>query len=239
MKKYYEDEYIIIYNSDCLTTLESMPEFDVMLTDPPYPNDKRFPCKWELINHFAELSFKVAKNDAWLVSDFSRVAIEEFLPRYAPWVYKDMLCAFVSNSMANCAFGIDRFTPSLVFSKGDPKVFQRRSNSTEVTREIFGDVKMGHPSPKYLRAYKYYIAMLLPQNGLLIDPFMGSGTSMLACKQLNRKAIGIEINEEYCKIAVKRLSQCVLPLFGTQETKVIENTSTNKKSMPLGSNKNV
>jgi DNA modification methylase len=53
-------------------------------------------------------------------------------------------------------------------------------------------------------------------DGDIVDPFMGSGTTLVACKQLGRKCIGVEINEKYAEIAAKRLQQDVMD-FEPQE----------------------
>jgi hypothetical protein len=66
-----------------------------------------------------------------------------------------------------------------------------------------------HPCEKPI---ELMLSLLRMTTGTVIDPFMGSGTTLVAAKQLGRKAIGIEIEERYCEIAVKRLAQEVLPL---------------------------
>ena len=67
------------------------------------------------------------------------------------------------------------------------------------------DIFTGHPSQKPV---KLIMEIISRHNGnTILDPFMGSGTTLVAAKNLNRKSIGIEIEPKYCEIAVKRLRQ--------------------------------
>jgi len=72
--------------------------------------------------------------------------------------------------------------------------------------------RYGHPTVKPISLVKYMVRLSSKEGGVVLDPFMGSGTTLRAAKDLNRKAIGIEIEEKYCEIAVERLRQEVLAL---------------------------
>jgi site-specific DNA-methyltransferase (adenine-specific) len=73
--------------------------------------------------------------------------------------------------------------------------------------------KKGHITPKPLELLKNILLHSSKETSIVLDPFMGSGTTAVACKQLGRKFVGFEISEEYCKIIEKRLSQECLQNF--------------------------
>ena len=70
--------------------------------------------------------------------------------------------------------------------------------------------RWGHPNEKPLAVVKKLIRTGSDKSHTILDPFMGSGTTLRAAKDLGRKAIGIEIEERYCEIAAKRMQQGVL-----------------------------
>jgi site-specific DNA-methyltransferase (adenine-specific) len=75
-----------------------------------------------------------------------------------------------------------------------------------------GKEDLVHPTQKPVALMRWCLTLPWTPTGTILDPYMGSGPVLIAAKQLGRRAIGIEIEEKYCEIAVKRLSQEILPL---------------------------
>ena len=77
--------------------------------------------------------------------------------------------------------------------------------------ESYDAVKNDHPTVKPLALMEYLVRLVtMPELNLILDPFMGSGTTLRAAKNLGIRAIGIDIEEQYCEIAANRLAQGVL-----------------------------
>ena len=72
----------------------------------------------------------------------------------------------------------------------------------------------GHPCPKPIKAWRRLLTSVTLPGHIVVDPFMGSGTTLVAAKQMGFRAIGIELNESYCEIAVQRLAQGSLFVAG-------------------------
>jgi len=120
------------------------------------------------------------------------------------WLQVQEVCLFFSNSnqFVKNSFRVD--------SDKFEKVSNRCSNVwyiKDVTKQGYyvNKESVGHPSQKPVEAIERLIKGSSNKDDIILDPFLGSGTTAVACKELGRKFIGIEINPEYCKIAEKRL----------------------------------
>lgn len=214
-KPYYEEAGITIYNADCREVLPYLPKVSLVLTDPPYGIDfdtdyRRFTSGFDVER----------KAHAPVVGD-----AEPFDP--TPWLQfpKAILWG------ANCYSSRLPLGSWLVWDK-------RHANGTAFLADaeaawmgggygiyIFSKTWQGclrsepiqHPTQKPTALMAWCIEKSRVVSGLILDPFMGSGTTLVAAKQLGRRAIGIEISKEYCDIAVDRLRQDVLPLAPAPE----------------------
>jgi site-specific DNA-methyltransferase (adenine-specific) len=90
-----------------------------------------------------------------------------------------------------------------------------------------GNERTAHPTQKPLKIVKTFIEYWSNKNDLVIDPFLGSGTTAVACELLDRKWIGIELDEEYCEIAAKRIRDVTL----NPVTEITPNIEMQKRGM--------
>ncbi len=100
----------------------------------------------------------------------------------------------------------------LVASKKDKMAWYDNSKKIEnIIRPGYKGIKKiipskdHHPTQKPVELMKHFIELHTKENDIVLDPFLGSGTTAVACIELNRRFIGIEISPEYCKMAEERI----------------------------------
>lgn len=116
----------------------------------------------------------------------------------------DVGCFWHPAGLTHGPWGFATFSPILYYGKD-----HRAGNGALPSGRAVVEpaVKVGHPCPKPIEAWRWLCDKVSAEMDTIIDPFMGSGTTLVAAKELGRKAIGIEIEERYCEIAARRLEQ--------------------------------
>ncbi len=210
---YYQDDSVVIFNADCRDILPLLEpgSVDLVLTDPPYginyvhgeehiPNASKLngipvigddkPFDPSPLMGFSKLILWGANNYA------------DKLPPAAGWLVWDKRCMTVVNDQSDCelAWTNIRNTARIFYHVWDGF---RRGPEKGIPRV--------HPTQKALGLMRWCLE-LAPSAEIILDPFLGSGTTARAAKDLGRKCIGIEISEAYCEIAAKRMAQMVLPI---------------------------
>lgn len=104
-----------------------------------------------------------------------------------------------NNGMNDSAFGDFKKYQGEVFDMRNPKSIIYFPNTDRKVIE--------HPTQKPVKLFQYLISQYSKSNDTILDPFLGSGTTAVACQNLHRNFIGIEISEKYCEIARQRLRQ--------------------------------
>lgn len=207
MKPYYEHSGITIYHGDCREVLPCLAAgvADVCITDPPFGVNKaewddEFPLWW------LDGAAHVTKYAAAVMPGIDNVLT---MPRvWHGLVYRWLLSIHITNGMTRGRMGFGNWIPAIVYARDGVSLYRAQQDAGAVP--VQGDMP-GHPSPKPLRAMTWLVSRFDPSWSVL-DPFMGSGTTLDAAKRLGRRAIGIELEERYCEIAARRLEQEVMHL---------------------------
>ena len=129
------------------------------------------------------------------------------------WVYNPILQKRRGSGLERIKYGVAFKTHSENYRDFDDKEATLLNSSRIPSSVQFCNTEVGlHPTQKPLHLFGYLVQTYSDTGQVIIDPFMGSGTTLKASKNLNRKCIGIEIEEKYCEIAAKRCSQSVMRL---------------------------
>lgn len=211
-KPYYHDERagITIYHGDCREILPYVAA-DAIITDPVWPG-----ATLELVgSDRPELLFK----EMWKSSKrIKRIGVQIGCWT-SPFFLKCIKLPFFRAATLDVARvgyrGRLLMTGDMAYLFGEPpssRVGRRVIPGRFLDSSSDGQDKNGHPCPRKIKHVSWLINWWTDELDTVCDPFLGSGTTARAAKDFNRKFIGIEIEEKYCEIAVKRLRQEVLPL---------------------------
>ena len=222
MKPYYEQDGITIYHGDYSDVFCFLRRVDHVITDPPY--DKR--------------THKGARSHGENVSKitFAPLDIAEALPRILLICRRWCVCfctmemiaeyeRIAGASWVRAGFwrrpdGAPQFTGDRPATPGDavaimhPQGKKKWNGGGHHAYWEYGVERLEryHPTQKPEPLMAAIVRLFSDSGETILDPFMGSGTTLVAAKRLGRKAIGIEIEERYCEIAAKRLAQGALPM---------------------------
>lgn len=201
---YYQDDWVTIYHGDCRDLLPHL-RADAVVTDPPYgigfeydSHDDAEAQWYELMDEAVPLMRAAAPFVVLPSCAIKRMA----------WWYgnhpPDWIIAWHKGSPGHqSAIGFNDWEPHVVYGRPHKPMHDHFQ-----TKCGFDD--NGHPCPKPIEWANWLVSRSCPDGGTIIDPFAGSGTTLVAAKYHGRKAIGIESSRSYCDIIVRRCSQDVL-----------------------------
>jgi hypothetical protein len=207
---YYQDDAVTLYHGDCREILPTL-EFCAVVSDPPYGvladggsaatrrsggNKDSGVMGWDVAPARALLDVLTAK-PAMLWGGCHL----DLPPTFGYLVWDKQIDGLNFGEVEYCWTNM-RFAP---------RVFRYRA--------VGVDGGKVHPTQKPEALMQWCLGFLPKSVVVIVDPFMGSGTTLVAAKRWGRKAVGIELEERYCEIAAKRLSQGALDLFQPGDAK--------------------
>jgi site-specific DNA-methyltransferase (adenine-specific) len=189
----------ILYEGDCYTILPQLPTVDVVITDPPYGVGFKYNShddSSEGYQAWRDGWFALLQQKSELIAVSCGIAnLQNWKP--ATWV----MCWHKPASMGRCPVGFNNWEPVLIYGK-PPRQVVDVFRATIVPDASLG----GHPCPKPLQWGMELVAKLSDAGQTVLDPFMGSGTTGVACATQGRRFIGVEVDPKYFDIACERIT---------------------------------
>jgi len=213
VQPYYERDGITIYCGDCRDLLPAVSGGMAVITDPVWPNSSRFIIgherPFELFGEVAPLIAQVAVRLTVHMGCNSDPRILGAVPTSLPFLRVCWLEYATPHYSGRILNGSD-----VAYVFGEPIRFRdgRHLMPGRAPKSQPGQTCKQHPCSRSLSFVRWLVNWCSDLEETVLDPFMGSGTTLIAAKVLGRRAIGIEIEERYCELAARRLAQGVLPL---------------------------
>jgi len=234
---YYDEDGITIYCGDCLEILPFIESVDVTFSSPPYNQIsavggsgkyKDSPLKLNAGYDGYSDDMREMEYQAWMRDVFG---LCRAVSKGLVWInhktrYRDKsgihpLAIFnwpfysevVWDRRDSVAINARKFAPSheYIYGFGVPHYWDSTKNAFLSVWQITPERNVkSHPCPFPVSIAARCITASCPEGGVVLDPFMGSGTTLLAARQEGRRGIGIEINPKYCDVAIERLRQKTL-----------------------------
>ena len=209
MKPYYQDDAVTLWHGDCREVLPTLARADLLLTDPPYGIGKI----WQ---GSGSHGWSKARADMAVRNEWDATA-----PDAATF---DLLLASATDAViwGGNYFPLPISRGWLVWNKPERNFSLAEAELAWTSRDMVirvadlprSESGREHPTQKPL-SLMHWCLSFFPKAHSVIDPFAGSGTSLVAAKGAGMCAVGIEAHEPYCEMAARRLSQDVLDFEGT------------------------
>ena len=200
-----------LIHGDCLEEMRKLESgsVDLILTDPPYGlNKEGIKNDRDIWAYGLSDYYRVLKDDSWicLYSSIKEIGNVIKMVESLGFVYQWQHITYINNGMVRGRLGFNKFMVCLIFSKGTPKIKKQICDIKVVSNSSKQRKSIPHPTPKYVEAIEDMVKNLSKEEEIVLDCFMGSGSTGIACKNLKRKFIGIELDEEYFKLSEKRIN---------------------------------